>query len=252
MKDTINMRHNAYYSTKLYKNTKWVPFNILGQTRYTNEEMKNLCINHRNEIYRFLKSPYEVIQYIQLCDFEDCEDINYENRNGNQWQINCHGIEAINLNKGNCTALSALFHFILSKHFTVKSLCFIAHLGIGHVINYIEYNSKIYFFDMYTQILPYINFVAPEDGKLASLSKSKYITGICIETTTIDDFIFLFKRYNILKKRHYTFLTYYTEVCPPVIITENGKGVVVVFPTNTCIQIHEKSDFVDINFLEFS
>lgn len=206
MKDTVNLRNDAHFSTYLYRNASWVPINTLGTTRYTNKEMCSFARNNRRNISNLLKNPYEVIQYIQMCGFLDSEDIKYEMHNDRYWETHCSGLEAILRNEGNCTALAALFYYILANYFSVKTLCFISQLGVGHVVNYIEYNSKLYFYDLYTQIPPYLYSVAPETGRRETLSNSMYITGICIETNSVSDYISLFKRYNILKKRKYTFL----------------------------------------------
>ena len=38
--DTHNLRHSAHFCVPIFSGIKWVPVNVLGNTRYTAEQVK--------------------------------------------------------------------------------------------------------------------------------------------------------------------------------------------------------------------
>ena len=73
-KDTVNLRENAAFYTKIYPGVYWIPVNTLGKSRLTNEDIEKLK-NKSPEIKREkIKNLYELIQLLQIGGFEVVDD----------------------------------------------------------------------------------------------------------------------------------------------------------------------------------
>ena len=60
--DCMNLRDEADFEVPICKNVFWVPVNVLGRTRYTNEEIEQMLSLTPDQKMKNVKSLYEAVQ----------------------------------------------------------------------------------------------------------------------------------------------------------------------------------------------
>lgn len=214
--DTINLVNDASFETEVYPGVFWVPFSVLGKSEiaFTEDVIKEI---REAQFKGIIHNPYEFMQYIQTVDFTECMDAEFIYRDGVCWAIPSSGFKALQRNYGTCSSISGAFHYVLHDYYdSMGTLCMYANSGVGHTINYIEQDNFLYFMDPYVQMNKYVFDIPKETGLKRDFARTKYITGVCVKTRSIQNFISYFERYNILKKREFLYFTYTSDTCPPI------------------------------------
>lgn len=252
--DTYNLVNDAFFETEIFPDLYWVPLSILGKSKVIFTQDLLYKIKQDIEFIKIIKNPYEFIQYLQASDFQEYMDVAYHNMNDIRWEIHSSGLEALRFNCGTCSSISGAFFRVLKEHYkSMGILGVFSNSGVGHTINYIKQNDFIYFVDPYAQLNKFISYIPIETGEKKDFARSKYITGICIRTKNITNFINFFEKYNILKKKEFLFFTYELERCPPISIQTEKDQLRLVFPKNAPLKIiSAKGDKIKYQFKEYS
>ena len=235
MRDTINLRHNAAYETQIYKNVYWVPVNVLGKTRYTNDEMAHEIRKYTVEQIRDLKfSVYEAIQYFQLVmRFQETNDIVFYKHMGHNWQLHKSGRYAYETNCGCCASSAAWLNYVIEKTYPDRGYFhFIRQNGSGHVLNYIKDNGNFYIIDMSTQTYENAKYVPVENGNMKQYIASQLYSGICYKTTSLLDFVKYHRKVYVHKGLNVSYLLKPpTSALPPSCIEWNNGELTLYEPT---------------------
>lgn len=219
MYDTINLRYDIKFETLVFPNVFWVPYNSLGKTKFSNENIKNLLTNEIefNKIKHEVSTPYEIAQLIQINNFTMRNDIYTEYKYGIKWDMFVTGTDLLHKKSGGCATYASLFNTLLNDKYTdVYMLCILANSSGGHVINYIIHNKFYYFFDLSSQLNEYIKDIPIETGLKRDFVKLKIPTGACYKADSINSFIKFFEKYNIYKKLKFSYYKVKAEVVPPI------------------------------------
>lgn len=228
--DTTNLRNDAEFETEIFPQVFWVPFSSLGKSILGD----HLIVNSRwsvAELKSMIRNPYEFIQYIQGVNFYEQQDVHYVTRQKIIWETHVHGKEALAKNSGSCSSLSGALYYLLKGKFEhMGILCTIANSGVGHTFNFIRHNGFYYFIDPYVQMNAYAKFVPIETGLKKDFARTKFITGVCIKTNSIERFISYFERFHVFREKEFIYFLYFSAQCPPVSISVSNETASLVFP----------------------
>lgn len=241
MKNTVNLRENANFEVPVGKNIIWVPYNILGKTKWTNDELREMNKLSVDEIQKCITVPYEIAQFVQANQYKKKLDIKFVYLSGRKWELHRNGKSVLNKKKGCCSTYASLFNFLLSDNFcNIYSLCIVANDGWGHAINYIKLNGCYYFFDISSQICEYVHFIPKETGDKADFAKRKILTGCCFKAITVNDFINFFMKYQRLKQNERSFVFYSTRTIsiPPICFQQRGSYTEIFMKQKDIYSIH--------------
>lgn len=201
------------------------------------------------KLKEIISNPYELIQYIQYCNFTENFDHIYKYIDGNQWAIHKSGLEALKFNKGSCSSMVGIFYYLLQDKFeSIGNLCIISNSGGGHAVNYIEFENNLYFIDLYVQMNSYSSYIPIETGEKQDFVRTKYITGGCLKTDSLQSYIRYFEKYNVKKNKEFLYYTYYSDTCPPVSIQKINDKLIVLLPKDNEINIVNNNYFKKINY----
>lgn len=250
--DIANLINEATFETEIFPSVYWVPFASLGKSNiiFTEKVLDRITKDTFKEL---IGSPYEFIQYIKMADFHRCFDNQYIWKNGIQWEVHTSGRLAIQNRKGSCSSLSGAFYDTFCDRYPTGIICALANSGVGHTFNYIKINDFFYIIDPYVQMNEFSENIPKESGLKSDFVRTKYISGICIKTLKLDNFINFFERYNHLKKREFLYFTYMADTCPPVSINLEGTNASIIFPYGYSLEILPlKSKKIRFTFEEFN
>lgn len=244
MREIGNLKDKAFFKVEIYPKVYWVPYNCLGKTKYTNSEIKNFSPYYKKDsIKLILQNPYELAQYIKVHNFKKNIDICFKHSDGLSWEIHKPALDLLKNCSGCCATYSSFFYYVMRNYFDkVFTLCIVSNTKWGHAINFIIKNELYYFFDLSSQINEYEHNIPVESGIKGDFIKSKFITGICIETNNINNFINFFERYNFLKKREFFYYIVQCDCVPPISMNiENGILKIILDKSKIIDVIHIKN-----------
>lgn len=236
--DTINLVNDAFFETEVYPDVFWVPLSTLGKSKivFGEDSIKKI---KEAQFKGIIHNPYEFIQYLQAVDFTEGIDAEFIYKDGACWAIPSCGFKALQRNYGTCSSISGAFFYVLRDYYdSMGILCMYANSGVGHTVNYIEKDEFLYFIDPYVQINKYVIDIPKETGQKRDFARSRYVTGICVKTYSIQNFISYFERYNILKRREFLYFTYKSDACPPMYAQTNEGYTSIRFPCGYDIHIY--------------
>ena len=238
MYDTANLVNDVFFETEIFPDVFWVPYSTLGKSEiiFTEDKIKSL---KKTQFKGTIHNPYEFIQYLQSVDFTERMDIEFIDYDGIRWAVLSSGLKALQRNYGTCTSISGAFYYVLHEYYnSMGILCMYANSGVGHTVNYIERDGFLYFMDPYVQMNKYVSDIPKETGLKRDFARTKYVTGICVKTHSIESFISFFERYNILKKREFLYFTYASDTYPPISVQSSEGYTSLTFPSNYDMRIY--------------
>jgi len=153
-KDTINLRDETKFEIEVFYNIFWVSANILGHTRYTNEDMKSIVLLSPSQKQSKINNLYEAIQLYQASKFKRIIDNVriIEEETSNIWVYHKNGFDSVRTNEGCCAASSNWLSYILNDNYDeIGCFGFCQSDGNGHITNYIRHNGWYYFLDITMQ-----------------------------------------------------------------------------------------------------
>lgn len=230
MFDTYDLVNDACFCIEISRNLFWVPFNILGKSHFTNEQMKEIVMMKPCEKRNQMTSLYEVLQLFELSQFQDREDNEYKIINEKRWEFHKKGIQAVQDNYGCCSAIAAWANFFLSKLYKQTGyLGFQRPDGTGHILNYIYIGKKYYIFDFSSHTYERKDRSVKETGERIDYISANQATAICFCTENLCEFVKFHNR--IQRFGGYEFFYYVmpsTDEVPAVSI-ERIKNVVNMY-----------------------
>lgn len=147
--DVGNYRHDASFQYEVYPGITQVPVNMLGKSRYTNEQMKKFLCLTAEEKRKRIGNLYEAIQLFQISNFEGTLDNRDYYFGDVHWQMHTPLESAVISNKGCCaTDTNWLSYFLKDKYDSIGSFCFGNPDQNGHITTCIQHCSQYYFIDM--------------------------------------------------------------------------------------------------------
>lgn len=219
--DTINLRSRASFSIQIFRKLHWVPFNVLGKSRYSNDDLKEVLVERNVQYIKAMKlNLYEAIQLFQMVfEFQEYQDILLKTVNNRTWQFHKSGCDAVKSNRGCCATAASWIRCVTEPMYQEQGYIHILRPnGSGHYMNYI-YSDGFYFFDMTAQIKKYAFFAPRETGLLKDYWAAKYPFGVCLFSPTIEDFVQYHNRLHIFRGHNLTYSNIGgNEYIPPVSI----------------------------------
>lgn len=182
-KDTWNLRDSADFEIRVADDVWWVPANVLGRTRYTNEQIASIVKESPRVKKALIGNLYEAIQLYQISDFagasgSEANVKQLDSVNGYRWEQHTPGYYAILLNQGNCATDTNWLIYLLEDDFEEwGTFHYQDSDGGGHVINYFYRDGFYYFIDMthYRTDYKVGPRSAAEDGGLRAYRNSDFI-----------------------------------------------------------------------------
>ena len=148
-KRTWNLRNDADFEVEVADGVWWVPANILGKTRYTNNQIASIVTEDPRIKRELIGNLYEAIQLFQISGFSDGDDNIRSTANGINWEHHKPGYYAITSNNGCCaTDSNWLLYLLDGKYDEVGMMSYSNSDGGGHVFNYIKDGDYYYFIDL--------------------------------------------------------------------------------------------------------
>lgn len=231
IKDTNNLRNDANFRVQIGKSLYWVPFNILGKTRYTNGDIKGFIHEDPYQKQKKMLNAYEAIQLLQLSGFQYTTDYRFIESKGRLWEHHKPAYWAIITNNGCCSSIVAWFNFIV--HYTYVDMGYILISnpnGIGHVINCIYHNLNYYIFDLTTMIPYNSKALCIENGNKSEFGLRDGKIPVCLETTDLSNFVNYHSRMQKIKGLYPLYFwiedNYYI---PPINLEKTSEGMVINF-----------------------
>lgn len=170
-----NYVHSAAFVTEVWPGVEWVPLNVLGGTRYTNEEMGRIAMLSAEEKKRYIHTLYEAVQLFQISDFRGKFDNIDHQTDGMRWQEHKTPEDAVRTNCGCCaTDTNWLAYFIADVYDEVGSFCYANLDGNGHITTYICSAGEYYFLDMMMCRQDSQAYFGKESGNLEELMGTEW------------------------------------------------------------------------------
>lgn len=187
-KDIGNYSHSAEFVTRVWPGVDWVPLNVLGGTRYTNEEMGRIALLPADEKKQHIRTLYEAVQLFQISDFRgEFDNIDHQT-DGMRWQEHKTPEEAVRTNRGCCaTDTNWLAYFIADIYDEVGSFCYANLDGNGHITTYLRSAGEYYFLDMMMCRRDSQSYFCRESGNLEELMGTEW-TGFLYRAKDPTDF----------------------------------------------------------------
>ena len=227
--DTLNLRHDAHFETLIYKDVFWVPVNILGNSRYSNEELKELSELVSEEKRVVVNTLYEAIQFYQAGGFVITEDNQFVRDKGIEWEFHKPGFYAVQTNNICCTSSANWLSYIIEGKYEDHGFITIYKNTMNtHVLNYIKHEGFIYIIDMYGHAEKFVDMISPETGVINDFRKSKIITGICFKTKSFESFTNFYAKFMYLSMPEHLFFQHKTNFIYSCALVE-GEDINTVF-----------------------
>ena len=198
-KDTINLRDDADFEIEVFRNVFWIPANILGKTRYTDEDIKSIVLLDPAEKKRKINNLYEAVQLFQASRFKGIIDNVrvLEEDTAILWVFHKTGFDSIRTNEGCCAADSNWLSYILNGVYD-ETGCFGFRQsdGNGHLTSYIKHDGWHYFLDMMMQRHDSAQNIGIESGNIDDFYKNEAF-GYIYKAKSFKDYIdYCFSVYN--------------------------------------------------------
>lgn len=256
LKDTINLREDACFSTQIYPGVYWVPVNTLGKSQLTNEEIKKL-ISASPEIKRNrIQTLYELIQFIQIGGFEVVDDNMYEWHDGLMWEKHVTGYEAAKANKGCCASIANFGNYILKGKYDEVGLIGISSLsGNGHIVNYIIHKNHLFVIDLFTMTNKFVHEICVETGFKRDYVKTAIPTSILMMVDGFENFAKFFSKFMYLRSEEYLFFRHSGLDCPSVAVKNYGEKKIIILPKNEAtqrIKFLKNDGHMDLRWMTFN
>jgi hypothetical protein len=237
-----NLKNDAHFEIPIYSDIFWVPYNCLGKTKYTNNDMIEL-INCGDNIKNILTTPYEIAQYIKnarFIRFDDCiVDKNI--------YMHQSGYSALIKKRGSCSSFSGAFYYLLHDIYTTYNLCILNNKGTGHAMNIIKQGDYFYFFDLYSQLSEFSENAAVESGNKIDFTRSGNMFASCLKTYKVENYFKLIEKKNVFKKREWFYFLSKADVLPSLEIEHDDlNGITVTFNKNDITKWYLKPDVKSI------
>ena len=243
LKDTINLRHNAKFKTKVFENVHWVPITALGETDYTNEQFKRqILVLSGKDCLSKINTLYEAIQLLQLGDFEARDDNILIEEDGETWEYHTSGKDAFFNNGGCCASVASWLCFVLNDKYDEIGLMSTSPLtGNGHVLNYIKQDNKFYIVDPYAMVNAHASYVVSETGLKSDFVRSKIMTCGLFEVENLSDFANLYARRHYFTSPEFLFFKHKNKTCPPIYQVLIDKVLYLKIKSQSSIVVEQKN-----------
>lgn len=207
--NSFNLVCDADFRVQISKNLYWVPFNCLGKSRYTNGELLAMFENSRPEELQAQKlNLYEAIQLFHVVDFRECVDIVSYKDNGIVWQLHKSGKYALETNRGFCASAAAWLNYVIAITYPERGyLHYLRPNGTGHVLNYVMFNCMCYIVDMMALTRLNVSGSPKETGSLRDYRSSRYPTGSCLQTNSLEYFVRFHSRLQKTKGYQFSYFS---------------------------------------------
>lgn len=212
--DTHNLRHSAHFCVPIFSGIKWVPVNVLGNTRYTAEQVKAFGSVPPEKKREAIACLYEAVQLLQLNQFRSRDDNRGVYDNNILWSLHTDGRTAAVVNAGCCASVANWMVYMLDGLYDeVGIISIISDTGVGHAVNYIRNNHNYYILDSNAFIDEHKEYIRPETGCLTDFRKSKILTGAFFQAESLKDFSAFFSTYvGRVKKRTFLYSRHPGEI----------------------------------------
>ena len=212
--DTHNLCHTAHFCQIIFPGISWVPVNTLGFTRYKAEEISALLPLCPEEKRLKIVSLYEAIQLLQHGRFKSHEDNICIEKDGIRWAFHTSGRTAVLRNAGCCAAAANwLFYMLTDKYDEVGIVSILSNAGMGHAINYIRHQDRLYVVDINAYIYEHREYVQPETGLLQDYRKNKILTAALLMVDSLETFANFFSTFvGRVKKRKFLYCRHSSEI----------------------------------------
>jgi hypothetical protein len=190
-KDTINLRNAAEFEIEVFPDVFWIPANMLGHTRYTEEDIKSILLLSPSEKQSKINNLYEAIQLYQASKFKGMIDNVrvLEEDTVILWVFHKTGFDSVRTNEGCCAADSNWLSYILDDNYDeIGCFCFCQSDGNGHITNYIKHNGWYYFLDMMMQRYDSVQDTVSENGDIDDYNKN-YMSAYIHKAKNFDAYI---------------------------------------------------------------
>lgn len=256
MKDTINLRENASFCTKIYPGVHWIPVNTLGKSQLTNEDIKKMK-DASPEIKRDrIRNLYELIQLIQIGGFEVVDDNIYEWHDDLLWEKHVTGYEAVRSNKGCCASVANFGNYILKDKYDEVGLIGISSLsGNGHIVNYIIHQSRIFVVDLFSMTNKFVHEICVETGFKRDYVKTAIPTSILMTVDGFENFANFFSKFMYLRSKEYLFFQHSGLECPSIAVQRDGEKMIVNLPKTEAtkrIKALKNSEHMELQWIVFN
>lgn len=256
MQDTINLRANASFCTKIYPGVYWIPVNTLGKSRLTNKDIENMKDDSPEAKREKITNLYELIQLIQIGGFEIVDDNIYEQHGDLKWEKHTTGKDAVRLNRGCCASIASFGNYILNGKYDEVGLIGISSLsGNGHVVNYIIYQSRIFIIDLFSMTNRFASEICIETGFKWDYVKTAIPTSILMTVDSFEDFANFFCKFMYLRSKEYLFFQYSSLNCFPIAVQiHEGKTTIFLPKTKSIKKIESlrNTEHMDVQWIELS
>jgi hypothetical protein len=177
--NTQNLRINANYEIEIHPEVYWIPVNHLGETRFTNDQIKALTALPPELKKDKITTLYEAIQLFQIGLFKGTYDnINVFDPNASiKWEFHKPGYQAVMSNEGCCATDSNWLSYLLYDKYEEMGFLTYHHISGGHIINYIRRNDWYYFIDMMMYRHDSIPFAGIETGMQEGYKSGELMMG---------------------------------------------------------------------------
>ena len=190
-KNTMNLRNNAEFEIEISNNVFWIPANILGHTKYTDEDIKSILLLNPNEKKQKINNLYEAVQLYQASAFRGIIDNIrvVEEDTSNLWVFHKTGFDSVRTNEGCCAADSNWLSYILAdKYDEIGCFGLCQSDGNGHITNYIKNDDWYYFLDMMMQRHDSAKGIGIENGNIDDFYKNEAF-GYIYKAKSFKDYI---------------------------------------------------------------
>lgn len=173
-KNAGNYLDNIEFETEIYPGVYWVPMNILGKTRYSNEEMKQVAALPMEERRKKIRNLYEAVQLYQCAEFKGVTDnVSCLVNRKELWELHKDRENSVRSNEGCCVSdTNWLFYFLEGKYDALGAFGYNQEDANGHVTTYIKQGDNYYFLDMMMCRKDSQEYFKAEDGNPESLVNS--------------------------------------------------------------------------------
>lgn len=230
-KDIATLRHDAHFCTKLAEDVFWVPVSELGASRYTAEMISGLLALQPEEKQAAVSTLYEAMQLFLLGGFREVLDVEVIHENGIGWEHHKPGYYAVKTNCGCCASTGSWLAYILAGRYEEMGLItFLRPDCSGHVFNYILRDSWYYFIDLMPFTAKYAESNVAETGLKSDFVRSRYLTGVCVKSRSLADYVTFFERMLKYGGVEFCFFKQKMDCASPIHAEVVGECVEVFYP----------------------
>lgn len=228
------------HAVPVYKGVDWVQADILGESRYTFADFKEINMLEIEDRVKKIHNLSEAIGLFCVSGFEEKQDNKYVVVGDQTWELHKQGLEAVKYNCGCCVATSSWLCFILEKSYQkVGYIACCGKNGLGHVFNYIYHEQNYYFIDMLMYTDKYRPYLVHKFGEKKELLHLKFVTSICYRAQSVQDFLDYFRRRMILHEKEIAFILQSgRESLVPVSFQKESDCITLLLPEDADVYIN--------------